>query len=89
MLDCCDRVPEGGRMHIFLYFDYVNTWASKHLLDIFRNLDKLAATKGFEIDVKWAFLEDDAHLLELGQIYSEEMKRVNFRIHALEAQLVG
>ncbi len=89
MLDCCDRVPKGGRMNIFLYFDYVNTWASKHLMDVFRNLDKLAATKGVEIDVRWAFLEDDADLLELGQIYSEEMKRVNFRFHALEAQLAG
>ncbi len=85
MLDCCDRVPKGGRIGVFFYLDYINTWASKHLMDVFRGLDKLAARKGFEIDVRWAFLEDDADLRELGEIYQEEMEEVNFVLHEFEA----
>ncbi len=85
MLDCSDRVPKGGRMYIFVYLDYINTWASKHLMDVLRDLDKLAARKGFEIDVRWTFQEDEPDLCELGEIYRQEMKRVNFVLHEFEA----
>ncbi len=81
----CEKMPKGSRITVFCYLDYVTSWARKRLLQLFRNLDQIAERNGVDIDVRWAFLEQDGDMFDLGELYSEEMENVCFMFNEMEA----
>lgn len=85
VLNSCAQVDDRGRLSIFFYVDYVCTWARKRLMRLFQQLETHAAERNLEIDVQWAFEEDDEDMLELGEIYQEGAERLRFSFKELES----
>lgn len=85
ILNSCAEVPDKGHLSLFFYVDYVCTWARKRLMRLFYQLENLAAERDLEIDVQWAFEEDDEDMLELGEIYKEGAEKVQFSFKELES----
>ena len=56
---------------------YFNSGSSKMLLDFFDLLDE-TAFRGIDITVNWIYEDDDVDMLEYGEEFHEDFRRLNF-----------
>jgi len=62
---------------------YFNSSTSKVLLDLFDRLEK-AVVGGQQMVVNWRFHRDNDMILEYGEEFAEEVKRLDFRLLAYD-----
>ena len=67
---------EMDAIHLDLKFEYLNTSSSKELLELLKCLDSNYKVK--EVTINWYYEFDDFDILELGEIYKENLNRVKF-----------
>ncbi len=79
-----EEVPERGQVTVFLYLDYVCTWARKRMMRMFHELENTATDQHLEVDVEWAYEEDDEDMLELGEIFQESFDRLHFKFKEIQ-----
>jgi hypothetical protein len=70
------RGLDSEKMIFEVKLDYLNTSATKYMLEIIRTIDANSHINSKEI--KWFFEEDDEEMLELGQIIEESTYKTNF-----------
>lgn len=70
------HVKEGG-ITVNIEIVYFNSGSSKALLDFFDVLDD-AAFRGAQISVNWIYKDGDQDMLEYGEEFLEDFRRVSF-----------
>lgn len=70
---------ETETIHLDLKFEYLNTSSSKEVLELLKCLDSNYKVK--EIVVNWYYEFDDFDILELGEIYKENLNRSAFQFY--------
>ena len=68
---------EEGEIGVNIEIVYFNSGSSKVLLDFFDLLDG-AAFRGIDITINWMYEEDDIDMLEYGEEFFEDFRRLNF-----------
>lgn len=68
---------EEGTVTVNIEIVYFNSGSSKVLLDFFDLLDE-AAFRGIEIQINWIYEEDDEDMLEYGEEFLEDFRRLSF-----------
>jgi len=68
---------EEGHVTVNIAIVYFNSGSSKILLDFFDLLDE-AAFRGIDIIVNWIYEEDDEDMLEYGEEFLEDFRRLSF-----------
>lgn len=66
-----------GGITVNIEIIYFNSGSSKVLLDFFDQLDA-AAFRGVEVTVNWMYEEGDDDMLEYGEEFLEDFRRLNF-----------
>ena len=69
---------EEGELDVNIEIIYFNSGSSKILLDFFDLLDG-AAFRGIDVTVNWRYEEDDIDMLEYGEEFFEDFRRLNFQ----------
>jgi hypothetical protein len=66
-----------GDMTVNIEIIYFNSGSSKILLDFFDQLDN-AAFRGIDVTVNWMYEEGDDDMLEYGEEFLEDFRRLDF-----------
>lgn len=80
IIDWCRKIKT-AKLDFSVKFEYLNTSASKFMLEIIRTLDANNNVK--QKAIKWYYEEDDEDMLELGQIIEERTLKTNFFFHEM------
>ena len=59
--------------------EYMNTASSKKVLDLLRTVEENKKVKSIEIN--WFYEEDDLDMIELGEIYEDQLTRSEFHYY--------
>jgi hypothetical protein len=51
---------------------------------MFHELENKATDQHLEVDVEWAYEEDDEDMLELGEIFQESFDRLHFKFKEIQ-----
>lgn len=80
ILNWC-RGIETNNLNFIIKLEYINTSATKYMMDVIKVLDANNNIK--EKAIKWYYEEDDEDMLELGQIFEERTLKTNFYFHEI------